>query len=163
MHSNICKPSTTCIIIAALIVILLPIIIYLIYICSTTPYKTPPKPPIEAYSNDLFDNIKSGKENDFWVQTDAGMKAKDCYGLPRNECLRYSNCGICMKNGRSECMPGDEQGPFFKEDCQGWAYSNVYDRYIFGERVTTVTPPWSMFYPDYEQRTISPVVASTLQ
>ena len=77
--------------------------------------------------------------------------------------MDYSNCGLCMKDGKIECIPGDVQGPFFKEDCQGWMHTNYYDRYIFGERVTTITPPWNRFYPDYETKYPSPKSRATLQ
>ena len=77
--------------------------------------------------------------------------------------MKYSNCGLCLKDGKQECIPGDVQGPLFKEDCEGWQHTNYYDRHIFGEKVVTLSPPWSKFYPDYEARYPSPTSRATLQ
>lgn len=117
---------------------------------------------VENYSNDLFKNIKEGKDNDYWDLVGMGMKAKDCYALNNDQCMNYSNCGICYKDGKSQCIPGDTQGPFFKEDCEQWQHTNYYDRHIFGERVTTISPPWNKFYHEYEARYPSPQVRATL-
>ena len=117
---------------------------------------------IEGYSNELFLHIKEGKENNYWDQLREGRSSYDCYNHPNDKCMEYSNCGLCMKDGQINCIPGDVQGPFFKEDCQGWMYTNVYDRHIFKEKVATITPPWNRFYPDYETKYPSPQSRSTL-
>jgi hypothetical protein len=67
-----------------------------------------------------------------------------------------------MKDGVKECIPGDEQGPLFKEDCQGWIYTNYYDKFIFRDKCTTKTRPWNTFYPEYEARYPSPISRATL-
>lgn len=96
-----------------------------------------------------------------WFSGPVGQ-AQDCYVLPPNKCMNYPNCGLCIKNGKQIRIPGDTQGSFFKEDCQAWAHTNLVDRHIFKERVTTISPPWSAFYPDYEARYPSPISRSTL-
>lgn len=116
----------------------------------------------ENYANDLFDCIKEGNDNDFWALKGMGIKAKDCYSLSGKDCLNYSNCGLCYKDDKAQCIPGDTQGPFFKEDCEQWEHTNYYDRHIFGEKVTTITPPWNKFYSEYEARYPSPQSRATL-
>ncbi len=97
-----------------------------------------------------------------WDPLWVGRTANDCYNLHPDQCMQYSNCGLCQKGANIECVPGDEQGPLFKETCEGWGHTNYYDRGIFGETVTTVTPPWSKIYPDYEAWYPSPVARSSL-
>nr|QBK88562.1 MAG: uncharacterized protein LCMiAC01_02390 [Mimivirus LCMiAC01] len=101
-------------------------------------------------------------ENFYWSPLHTGPESTDCYKLNKKNCVKYSNCGLCLKNGRLNCLPGDEQGPFFKEDCMGWFHNNHYDRYHIGEKVLRATPPWNMHYPSYETRYPSPVIRSTL-
>jgi len=117
---------------------------------------------VENYSNDTFKCVKESKESNYWGLQDMGIKAKDCYALSNKDCMNYSNCGICYKDGKGMCIPGDVQGPLFKEDCEQWQYTNFYDRHIFGERVTTITPPWNKFYSEYEARYPSPISRATL-
>ena len=156
MNNNLNKPTIVCSIIIILIVFFLPVCIYFIYTKSNN-VKTK-----ENYSNELFDTIKEGKDNYSWNQLRVGPRSTDCYKLKGNNCLKYSNCGLCVKDGNLQCIPGDEQGPLFKEDCQGWIYTNYYDNSIFNEKVTSITPPWSMFYPEYEGRYPSPISRSAL-
>jgi hypothetical protein len=170
----LCNPDdpTLCTIIIMILIILFPLMIYYIYVYK---YKTSNSmsitnsesevnlPKIEHYSNELFDSIKQGKGNYSWNQLRVGKRAVDCYRQEGKKCLDYENCGLCIKDGNATCMPGDEQGPLFKEGCQGWWYSNYYDNSIFGEKVTTITPPYSMFYSDYESRMPSSRSIFTLQ
>ncbi len=87
----------------------------------------------------------------------------DCYRLNGKNCLKYANCGLCLKDGEVNCIPGDDQGPFFKEDCMGWLNTNIFDNHIFNdERVLRGYPPWNMFYPTDEARYPSPTVRSSL-
>jgi hypothetical protein len=106
---------------------------------------------IENYSNELYNNIKLSNENNAWDQLQEGPISPNCYNLSYKKCLDCSNCGICLINGQPpQCVPGDEQGPFFKSNCDKWLYSNFYDRRIFNEKITSITDPWNKFYPDYE-------------
>jgi len=98
-----------------------------------------------------------------WNLLNVGPEASDCYSLNNKQCLENSNCGLCLKENKTECIPGDEQGPFFKEDCENWAYTNFYDGHIWDDKKTTISPPWSKFYSIYEARYPSPVVVSTLR
>src|SRR3990172_11232190 len=80
-----------------------------------------------------------------------GRDSEDCSKENLNDCLKYSNCGICRQGDRLSCKSGDVNGPFFDKSCNDWTYTNYYDRHIFNEAVTTTTPSWSKFYPmDYE-------------
>ena len=106
-------------------------------------------------------NVNQKLEHFYWEPRWVGPKSNDCYTEKPENCLKFSNCGICLNN-KNKCIPGDEQGPLFKERCNGWAHSNYYDRHIFGEKVTTITPSLSQFYPDYEYWAPSPTSRSSL-
>lgn len=147
------------------------ILIVLIIICMlltmyTTDNKNVTESEVENYSNEVFDRVNEGKNNDYWDNLahnlEGTKKADDCYKLNQRDCLKYYNCGLCMKDGVKECIPGDEQGPLFKEDCQGWIYTNYYDKFIFRDKCTTKTRPWNTFYPEYEARYPSPISRATL-
>jgi len=116
----------------------------------------------ETYSDELFKHRELGKHNDSWNQLEVGKTAIDCYNLSEKDCMNYSNCGLCLKDNKKKCIPGDVHGPLAEETCDGWAYTNYYDRFIFGEKVTTITPSWSKFYSDYEVKFPSPQVRATL-
>lgn len=116
----------------------------------------------EPFDPNILPNLTNGEGGFNWDPLWVGNRSLDCYKLDKRDCMKYSNCGLCVKDGKMECIPGDTQGPLFKEDCHGWMHTNYYDRYAFGERVTTISPPWSMFYPDYEARYPSPQSRATL-
>jgi hypothetical protein len=134
---------------------LLLLIIYMVYNKSQSQSQQP-------ILREKFYNIPDTAKHSYWNPDFVGKRALDCYDLNKRDCMKYSNCGLCHKDGEQTCIPGDVQGPLFKEDCQGWQYTNYYDRHIFGEKVVTLTPPWSKFYPDYEARYPSPTSRATL-
>lgn len=129
--------------------ILLLLILYLL--CNNKNYK------------EGFYNVPDYSDNSMWDPDWVGKRSLDCYKQNKRNCMKYSNCGLCLKDGKMTCIPGDVQGPLFKEDCEGWIHTNYYDRHIFGEKVVTISPPWSKFYPDYEARWPSPKSRATLQ
>ena len=98
-----------------------------------------------------------------WDPLSVGKTSLDCYGETPKDCMTYSNCGLCHKDGQQICLPGDVQGPFFEENCPAWEYTNYYDKYPFGEKETTITPSWDRFLPGFEQKFPSPIARSTLQ
>lgn len=64
-----------------------------------------------------------------------GMKyCSDCGWLSRGECSDCINCGYCISpSGRGECVPGDENGPYFRSDCIDYRYKNPYVQdYLYG-------------------------------
>lgn len=97
-----------------------------------------------------------------WDPLWEGNVSEDCYTLSNNDCMKYSNCGLCKKAGMLECVPGDEQGPYFNGHCDGWAYTDYRARNFFGEQVTTFSPAWNYFYSDYESYYPSPISRSAL-
>lgn len=142
--------------------IILLIFIILIYLAIKLCMHTA-KGQLEHYQTDLFDHLAQGKENNSWNQLRQGRNAVDCYKLTGRQCMKYSNCGLCTDNDKVvQCIPGDEQGPLFKENCDLWHYTNYYDRYQFESKVPNTSYPWSKFYPDYETRWPSPVAWRTL-
>jgi hypothetical protein len=106
---------------------------------------------IELY--DYFYHPKKYEREHFesgWDPLWVGQRSLDCYKENKRDCMQYSNCGLCLKDGQMNCVPGDVQGPFFEDQCQHWIHTDYYDRHIFGEKVTSISPPFSQFYPDYE-------------
>lgn len=96
------------------------------------------------------------KEYFHWDPLFVGKTSLDCYNETIKNCMKYANCGLCHNNGQLKCQPGDENGPFFNNDCNKWTYTNYYDKSI------STTLPWSFYYPDYEIMWPSPVVVGTL-
>lgn len=53
-------------------------------------------------------------------------KCQQCSYLSKLQCLSCSNCGYCInRDGTSECVSGDVNGPYFKSDCSSW--TNKYN------------------------------------
>lgn len=102
-------------------------------------------------------------DNNRWDTLWKGSTSLDCYKESQRDCMKYSNCGICYKNGNAQCIPGDDQGPLFDDQCENWSFVDYYDNYIFGEKVTKTVPPWSRFAPDYEIWYPSPRARATLE
>lgn len=97
-----------------------------------------------------------------WDPLWEGPDSVDCYAQSTDTCLNYSGCGLCKNNTCLQCVPGDINGPFFKEGCNQWIYTNYYDDNVFGEKVTSITPSWDRIQPDYQQPTPDPKVSFTL-
>jgi uncharacterized membrane protein YgcG len=87
-------------------------------------------------TNKTKENYVVYSERDKW-------RCKECSGLSRIHCGNCANCGYCYNyKGRGECVPGDENGPFFRDDCVDYEYvSPVYHAGLY--------PTWSYFYDDY--------------
>jgi len=94
----------------------------------------------------------------FWDIDWKGNEANDCYGLDKNSCMSYSNCGLCD----GKCIPGDKDGAFFNEHCENWKYTDYYDGHMFGTSFERSVIPWSRRYRDYEQVWPSPQAAAAL-
>ena len=111
----------------------------------------------------FFISKRTDKTENFWSPLHKGPRSLDCYKLSKGDCMKHANCGLCLKDRKLTCIPGDYNGPFFKEDCLGWIHTNTHDRHMFdGERIRRRVPPWSMFYPTYGARYPSPRAWSTL-
>lgn len=140
-----------------------------IFICLTLYIKQQDqkKEAFSLQSTQLFTDIKEGKHNDFWDQLGYTLpktkNSNDCYSLNETDCLKNFNCGLCIQSGqKKECVPGDVHGPLFKAGCDLWEYTNYYDKFIFNDKTTSITKPWSTFYPDYEAWYPSPQSRATL-
>ena len=56
---------------------------------------------------------------------------KSCGEKSRGECNNCINCGYCLTpNGYGQCVTGDEQGPYFREDCKDYEYNNPIFSYF---------------------------------
>lgn len=50
-----------------------------------------------------------------------------CRYRDRYSCGKCTNCGLCgFNNGTSECVPGNSDGPYYREDCDFWTYGDPY-------------------------------------
>ena len=108
-------------------------------------------------------NEMGNAEHFQWEPLWVGKTSLDCYNENPRDCMTYSNCGLCHKDEKKKCLPGDVNGPFFEENCPAWEYTNYYDKYVFGEKDTIVTSSWDRFLPGFEQKFPNPIARSTLQ
>ncbi|ARF09602.1 hypothetical protein Indivirus_1_225 [Indivirus ILV1] len=102
------------------------------------------------------------KETFYWEPKWHGEESPDCYSEKPKNCLKFSNCGLCLNKGLDQCLPGDANGPYFEGNCNGWVHSNYDDRHIFNEKVTSINDSWDRFYSDYEATYPSPISRSSL-
>jgi len=78
---------------------------------------------------------KKDKREGFFTLYPYSYDYCQCQSKGRHECGNCANCGYCMdRMGNGQCVPGDENGPWFRTDCVSWEY----------------TYPWSGTYPYYE-------------
>ncbi len=55
---------------------------------------------------------------------------KNCSDLKKKECGFCLNCGWCIDSkGNGKCVPGDEKGPHFNNDCQIWRHPHRFHRF----------------------------------
>lgn len=108
------------------------------------------------------ENNKEHLEHFQWDPLWVGNQSLDCYGETPRDCMKYSNCGLCYQYGKKTCMPGDINGPFFKEGCDAWKHTDYFDRHIFGEKVLTTRRDWSYRIPEFPVYFPSPVSRSAL-
>ncbi len=55
-----------------------------------------------------------------------------CNWRSRRTCSKCLNCGYCeTAQGVGECVPGDANGPFFRNDCVTWQYGDAYQYYPY--------------------------------
>lgn len=47
----------------------------------------------------------------------------NCGKRNKMQCFQCSDCGWCVTSGGwGECVPGNENGPYFRSDCAAWQY-----------------------------------------
>lgn len=114
----------------------------------------------DSQSAELNDN--SSEENDQdndnvvenFIYTSYPHYCENCGYKGRIGCNNCSNCGYCITpSGNGECVSGDANGPYFRDDCVAYEYSNsgtrVYSnspyRYLLG------IPSWrtNRYYYDF--------------
>ena len=48
----------------------------------------------------------------------------NCGQRNKLQCFDCSSCGWCLTpNGYGECVPGNSNGPYFRQDCLAWEYN----------------------------------------
>lgn len=62
----------------------------------------------------------------------------DCSNLSKYACTNCNNCGYCITlDGNGECVQGDSDGPYFRDDCVVYTYkdqnykANIVYPYVF--------------------------------
>lgn len=91
-------------------------IIILVFLLVTTPTK--------CIFNSTSDKSKEG------FHATLGYHKKYCPSCgtkSRKSCSKCLNCGFCVtSDGHGECVPGDSNGPYFRDDCMYWEYGYNY-------------------------------------
>jgi hypothetical protein len=92
----------------------------------------------------ITDYLKKNKKENFnSLGTYYKRYCPGCSYLTRRDCSSCSNCGYCITaGGHGECVPGDQNGPYFKKDCLYYEYTNPY--YVYPYYYTM--PYYSNYY-----------------
>jgi len=75
-----------------------------------------------------------------------------CGDLPNRAAVgSCTNCGICLTpTGNEEAVPGDQYGPYFRDDCLHWDYGNRYEYYPYSSVFPIAYPhPIYSRYPEF--------------
>lgn len=66
-------------------------------------------------------------------------KCKNCGDNSRDQCSACNNCGWCLhSDGYGQCVPGDVNGPYFRQDCYNWFHKYDYLQYPYHPYYNTV-------------------------
>jgi hypothetical protein len=96
-------------------------------------------------------NSNNNYESFYDLSNNSGIDCLDCYYKKQGDCLNCKNCGLCVTDKCTTCIPGDENGPYFSETCNKWIFNgqtsksscnckNSDNKNIGGTR------PWSWYY-----------------
>ena len=78
-----------------------------------------------------------------------------CGWRSRETCSKCINCGFCItREGKGSCVPGDSQGPFFREDCMYWEYGSPYRYYPYANLYPVIST--KRYDPFLERKTTRP-------
>lgn len=99
-----------------------------------------------------------------WDPLWTGKNSVDCYAETPSDCLTYSNCGLCYKEGQPNpsCVPGDINGSI-ETGCKKWKYTDYYGEDIFNRKITRTVDSWDRFLPGFESKNIDPIAMSVAQ
>lgn len=65
-------------------------------------------------------------------------------------CTSCTNCGMCLKNGKAKCIPGDHLGPYFEDGCQKWVNSTIVAPFKNANKQDAyMVRPWGFPYKDH--------------
>lgn len=83
----------------------------------------PPTEPVYDEKGNIVEN--------FYYYYDYPRYCGECGGKGRISCNNCENCGFCVTpEGNGECVTGDANGPYFREDCIAYEHSgNGYRTY----------------------------------
>lgn len=74
---------------------------------------------------------------------------RNCGKLGERRCGDCPSCGWCVSdNGYGECVPGDANGPYFRQDCVDWQHMSNYKIHMspYGEPIYPVYDPYNFSY-----------------
>lgn len=55
------------------------------------------------------------------IETFIAGPCPNCGKRDKLQCFECKTCGWCLTpNGYGECVPGDLNGPYFRQDCLAW-------------------------------------------
>lgn len=108
----------------------------------------------------LIPSTKRNKGNEEHFQTYYGYYKQycpTCGWRSRNSCSKCTNCGYCITaSGYGECVPGDNNGPYFRSDCMYWEYGDPYYYYPYSNIYPVITV--NSAYPYYRYGVNKPEV-----
>lgn len=67
----------------------------------------------------------------------------ECSELHPDQCIHYSNCGVCD----GKCLQGDAYGPFFNSTCKNWSYKDNDMLNIENDIITSTPLTYDNFMP----------------
>ncbi len=76
-----------------------------------------------------------------------------CSWRSKSSCSNCTNCGYCITpSGFGECVPGDSNGPYFKDNCMYWNYGDSNYSYTNLSSVYPVIKTNSLRRPKFNLR-----------
>ena len=97
----------------------------------------------------IFFSRNKNRES-FYASKFSGRYCSGCGSKNRHKCSKCVNCGYCIPtNAPPSCVPGDVQGPYFREDCYHYEYMYPYSSKVGRhEGIISYFPNFG-YYPHY--------------
>lgn len=89
------------------------------------------------------------------------LYCSNCSHRNRKKCAACNNCGYCINsNGNGECIVGDINGPYFRQDCKIWEKGNPILTPLYIEQKNSYWSPsfwrWRGKYEQHNKKYMSP-------
>lgn len=93
----------------------------------------------------FFKKLSFGTRENFTLLDYYPGYCRSCGWKSRAACSNCTNCGYCVTaDGRGECVSGDQNGPYFRQDCARYEYNNPINTFP-----VTSYPSYGYNYPGY--------------